>query len=155
MVCCCHCCLGLLLEECQEGQRAAAPPIAWLQDAEACLLNHSSPLVPAFPLLFKHTHRKPHPSQGSEACACSGVLCDCAACFKAPVHRKTSHCVQLDASWVSLKKVLTRVFSYKQKPEEQLPWSSLIYTGWQGVLEIDFLPSYRIHWVFLPFLFSS
>lgn len=51
------------------------------------------------------------------------------------------------------KKVLTQVFSYKQKTAEQLLWSSIIYTGWQWVLEIYFPPKLRFTVLFCLFCF--
>lgn len=73
MVCCCHCCLGLHVEA--EPRRAAGScPSHSLAAGWRGLSAQSFPLVPAFSLLFKDTHRKPHRSQGREACACSGVL---------------------------------------------------------------------------------
>lgn len=110
-----------------------------------------------FPPAFQaHPQETPPQSREWSLCMLWGA-CYCAACFKAagiPVHRKTSLCVPLDASWVSLKKVPTQVFSYKQKTtEEQLLWSSIIYTGWRWLLEIDFPPSYRVYKFFCFFRF--
>lgn len=156
MACYCHCYWGLQLKQSQEGQQAAAPPTAWLQDAKTCLLNDSSP-GSCFPSAFQaHPQETPPQSREWSLCMLWGA-CYCAACFKAagiPVHRKTSLSVPLDASWVSLKKVPTQVFSYKQKTtEEQLLWSSIIYTGWRWLLEIDFPPSYRVYKFFCFFRF--
>lgn len=69
-----------------------------------------------FPPAFR-AHPQEAPPQWREWSLC--ILwgaCYCAACFKAPgipVHRTASVCSTRCASWVSLKKVLTQVFSYK------------------------------------------
>lgn len=122
----------------------------WLQDAKACLLNHSSPWY-LLPPCFSSTPAGSPPQWREWSLCMLWGACYCAACFTAPgipVHRTASMCSARCASWVSLKKVLTQVFSYKQKTTV---WSSIIYTGWQWFTEIDFPPSYKVYCSFLPF----
>lgn len=90
----------------------------WLQDAKACLLNHSSPWYMLSPCFSSTPTGSPTPVKGVKPVHALGCLFlhSLLQSTRHPCRQKSlSLCSTRCASRVSLKKVLTQVFSYKQK----------------------------------------